>query len=107
MDLNKLMKIAMEHSHKLAKEYSQEQQIKELINSNTLLIMARTINRLAASQQIEAEFQKSLEEIRCHYFQHADYEEDEDEIEWISELTGLAKNSAIDMLRIADDMEID
>lgn len=107
MDLNKLIQMAMEHSHKLAKKYNQEQQVQALVNSNTLLIMARTINRLVPAQQIEAEFQTSLEEIRSHYFQHADCEDDEEVIEWMTEMTGLAKNSAIDVLKIADDMEID
>ncbi|WP_201556253.1 hypothetical protein [Psychrobacter sp. 72-O-c] len=103
MDLNKLMKMAMEN----AKNLAEQQKIQELANSNTLLIMAKTISRLVPNQQIESELQKSLDEIRDYYFQNADYEEDEDAIEGISELTGLAKNIAIDVLKIADDMETD
>lgn len=109
MDLNKLMQMAIEHSHKIAKEYSQDQQIKELINSNTLLIMAKTISRLVPPTQIESELQKSLDEIRDYYFQHADDDNETDaaEMDAIIEITSLAKSSIIQVLQVADDMEIE
>lgn len=104
MDLNKLLQMAMQHSQELAKKHIEQQQTKEIIEVNRSLIMARTINRLVRPELIEAEFKQSLNELRDYYLRDID---DYEIVDSIHEVTGLAKNNAIDILRIADEMEID
>lgn len=105
MDLHKLMQMAMQHSQELVKKHIEQQQTKEIIEVNRSLIMAITINRLVRPELIEAEFQQSMNQLRDYYLR--DIDDDDEIVVSIHEVTGLAKNSAIDVLRIADDMEID
>lgn len=107
MDFQKMMRMAMQHSQELAKKRTEDQQRRDLILSTSTLVMAVTINRLIRPDTIEAEFQHSLNEIRGHYIGDVDDDDDDEIIDAIYEITGLAKNIAIDILKIADEMEID
>lgn len=108
MDLNKLIQIVMKDAQKLMEQHIKEQEqrvVVGLIETNRTLIMARTINRLIPPELIEAELQKSLIELNGHYCKEI-YNNDKS-VDAIHELTGAAKGSAIDVLTIADEMEID
>lgn len=108
MDLNKIMQMAIQNAEQLAKQQLKEQERRDtanLIECNRTLIMARTINRLIPPKLIEAEFQQSLIELNKFYCKEI-YNNDE-LVDGIHEITGISKNSAIDCLRIADEMEIE
>lgn len=108
MDLNKIVQMAMANAHQLAQQHIKEQEqrkLAELIEVNRTLIMARTINRLVSPQMIEAEFKQSLLELNRYYCKEI-YNDDET-VNSIHEITGISKNSAIECLAIADDMEIE
>lgn len=108
MDLNRILQIALKDAAKFTEQYIQQQKNQELANfieANRTLIMARTINRLIAPQLVVEEFQQSLNELREYYCKEI-YNDDE-AVDSINELTGLAKSSAIACLGIADELEID
>ncbi len=106
MDLNKLMQMAMKNAEQMAKDLIKEQEqrkVADLTNSNQMLIMAKTINRFIPAQLVVDELQLSVNELRDYYCQHSP--EDDEGIEAISEVLGLAKGIVIDILAIADELE--
>lgn len=108
MDLNKIMQMAMKNAEQLTKEHIkdlEQRKIAELIEVNRTLIMARTINRLISPQMIEAEFGQSLLDLNEYYCKEI-YNDDE-AVNGIHEITGIAKNNAIEILTIADEIGAD
>lgn len=106
MDLNKLMQMAIKNAEQMAKDMIKEQEqrkVADLTNSNQMLIMAKTINRFIPAQLVVDELQLSVNELRVYYCQHSP--EDDEGIEAISEVLGLAKGIVIDILAIADELE--